>query len=53
VWKNVKHDQIGRIGIQRKSELFELVSRALERLQQLPDIVRGFFRDPCLAYIGM
>jgi transposase len=53
VWKNVKHDQIGRVGIQRKSELFELVSRALERLQQLPDIVRGFFRDPSLAYIGM
>jgi transposase len=53
VWKNVKHDQIGRVGIQRKSELFELVSRALERLQRLPDIVRGFFRDPSLAYIGM
>ena len=53
VWKNVKHDQIGRVGIQRKSELFELVSRALERLQRLPHIVRGFFRDPSLAYIGM
>jgi transposase len=53
VWKNVKHDQIGRVGIQRKSELFELVTRALERLQRLPDIVRGFFRDPSLAYIGM
>ena len=53
VWKNVKHDQIGRAGIGRKSELFGLVSRALQRLQQLPDIVRGFFRDPSLAYIGM
>jgi transposase len=53
VWKNVKHDQVGRVGIQRKSELFELVTRALERLQRLPDIVRGFFRDPSLAYIEM
>lgn len=53
VWKNVKHDQIGRAGIGRKSELFGLVTRALQRLQQLPDIVRGFFRDPCLAYIEM
>jgi transposase len=53
VWKNVKHDQIGRAGIGRKSELFGLVTRALQRLQQLPDIVRGFFRDPSLTYIGM
>jgi hypothetical protein len=50
---NVKHDQIGRAGIGRKSELFGLVTRALQRLQQLPDIVRGVFRDPALAYIGM
>lgn len=53
VWKNVKHDQVGRAGIQRKSELFGLATRALERLQQLPEVVRGFFRDPSLAYIGM
>jgi transposase len=53
VWKNVKSDQIGRAGIGRKSELFGLATRALERLQQLPEIVRGFFRDPSLAYIGM
>jgi len=46
VWKNVKHDQIGRVGIQRKSELFELVTYALQRLQLLSDVVRGFFRDP-------
>lgn len=53
VWKNVKHDQVGRAGIQRKSDLFELATRALERLKQLPEVVRGFFRDPSLAYIGM
>ncbi len=53
VWKNVKHDQAGHAGVVRKSELFGLVSRALARLQQLPDVVRGFFRDPALTYIGM
>jgi transposase len=53
VWKNVKNDQIGRAGIGRGSELFGCATRALERLQQLPEIVRGFFRDPSLAYIGM
>lgn len=51
VWKNVKHDQVGRAGVVRKSELFGLVSRALARLQQLPDVVRGFFRDPALTRI--
>lgn len=53
VWKNVKHDQIKRAGIQRGSELFGIATRALERLQRLPETIRGFFRDPSLAYIGM
>ena len=48
VWKNVKHDDI-----KRGSELFGIATRALERLQRLPDVIRGFFRDPALAYIGM
>ena len=51
VWKNVKHDDIKRAGIQRGSELFGIATRALERLQRLPEIIRGFFRDPALAYI--
>lgn len=51
VWKNVKHDQVGRSAITRKSEFFELITQALERLQNLPGVVRGFFRDPSLAYI--
>lgn len=53
VWKNVKHDHIKRAGIQRGSELFDIATRALERLQQFPETIRGFFRDPSLAYIGM
>lgn len=53
VWKNVKNDQVGRAGIRRGSELFGLATRALERLQQLPEVVCGFFGDPSLAYIGM
>ena len=52
VWNNVKNDQIGRKSVTRKSEFFELVTRALERLQGFPEIIRGFFRDPSLAYIG-
>ena len=53
VWKNVKHDDIKRRGIQRGSELFGIATRALERLQRLPETIRGFFRDPALAYIRM
>lgn len=52
VWKNVKHDQVKRVGVQRGSELFEVVTWALERLQRLPETIRGFFQDPSLAYIG-
>ena len=47
------HDDIKRAGIQRGSELFGIATRALERLQRLPEVIRGFFRDPALAYIGM
>jgi transposase len=53
VWNNVKHNDIKRRGIQRGSELFEIVTRALERLQRLPETIRGFFQDPALNYIGM
>jgi transposase len=53
VWKNVKHDDTRRAGVQRGSELYGTATRALERLQKLPETIRGFFRDPALAYIGM
>lgn len=52
VWQNVKNHQIGRKAIQRKSDFFELVTQALERLQNLPEVIQGFFRDPSLAYIN-
>ena len=44
--KNVKHDDIKRAGIQRGSELFGIAVRALERLQRLPEVIRGFFQIP-------
>ncbi len=34
-----------------KQHLFELAVTALQRLQQSPHLVRGFFADPNLAYI--
>jgi transposase len=51
VWKNVKHDRIGRSGITSAADLHTKATRALQRLQDLPGIVRGFFADPDLRYI--
>ena len=51
VWNNVKNDRIGREVIMSKDDLKTKAIGALRRLQKLPDIVRGFFRDPKLSYI--
>jgi transposase len=51
VWKNVKHDRIGKTGATSPDDLKSKVISALRRLQKLPATVRGFFADPCLRYI--
>jgi transposase len=51
VWKNVKADRAGRRAKHHPGDLFVIAHQALERLSGAPEIVRGFFRDPHLAYI--
>jgi transposase len=51
VWKNVKHDRIKKAVPLSKGHLWTLAQEALLRLQKIPEIVRGFFGDPHLAYI--
>lgn len=51
VWKNVKHDSVGRTSATTKEEFIALARAALRRLQRRPHIVRAFFGDPDLAYI--
>jgi len=51
VWNNVKNDRVGRGVIMSKDDLKAKAIGALRRLQKLPGIVRGFFRDPKLSYI--
>lgn len=51
VWKNVKHDRIGRIAAHTRDQLRNGIEKAVTRLQQIPEIVCGFFRDPDLDYI--
>jgi transposase len=51
VWKNVKHDRVGRTSVTDAAEFRGRVVGALRRLQKLPHLVRAFFGDPDLAYI--
>jgi transposase len=51
VWKNVKHDRIGKTGVTSKHDLKTKAIGALRRLQKLPALVRAFFADPHLHYI--
>jgi len=52
VWKNVKADRVGRHAITGPDQFKALAVAGLRRLQRLPQIVRGFFADPDLAYIN-
>jgi transposase len=51
VWKNVKHDRVGRTSVTGPDEFKSKVIGALRRLQKLPHVVRAFFADPDLRYI--
>jgi transposase len=51
VWKHVKHDHVGRGGIDGLADLKHKALAALHRLQKLPHVICGFFQDPNLRYI--
>lgn len=51
VWKNVKHDNLGRASAKSETELAQFANAALARLKALPGKVRMFFGDPALRYI--
>jgi transposase len=51
VWKNVKHDNLGRASAKSTHDLAEFARAALDRLKQAPALVRSFFGDLALRYI--
>lgn len=51
VWKNIK-ERVAKQGPQDKFDLRILVRKALERLQALPEIVRGFFAHPECGFVN-
>jgi len=46
------HDRVGKTAITSFEDLQHKAETALLRLKQLPDLVRAFFADPDLHYIG-
>lgn len=52
VWKNVKHDNLGRASAKSESELAEFAEAALGKLKALPEKISSFFLDPALRYIS-
>lgn len=51
VWKNIKHDTTGRRATTSLDDFIATIITALERLTQLPQLIRAFFGDPHLQYI--
>jgi transposase len=51
VWKNVKHDNLGRASAKSESELAQFASAALAKLKEMPEKIMSFFGDPALRYI--
>jgi transposase len=51
VWENVKHDTVGRSATTGPDDFTTKIITALERLTQLPTLIRAFFGDPNLRYI--
>lgn len=52
VWKNVKHDNLGRASVKSESELAKFAQAALVKLKEVPGKIRAFFCDPALRYIS-
>lgn len=51
VWKNIKHDRVGRLAARTKDEMRRGIQKSVERLMETPSLIQGFFRSPDLAYI--
>jgi transposase len=52
VWKNVKHDNVGKMASRSIVEMRNGVEKIIKKLESSADIIRGFFLDPDLSYVG-
>ena len=51
VWKNIKHDRVGKMASRNIVEMRNGIDQTVARLQSATQFILGFFRDPDLAYI--
>lgn len=52
VWKNIKHDWVGKMASRNIVEMRNGIDKAVARLQSTTQFILGFFRDPDLSYIA-
>ena len=52
VWNWLKKHNLGKLNVSGPDQFRGSVSRCMRRLQKLPHVLTGFFRDPNLAYIS-
>jgi hypothetical protein len=52
VWSHVKRTGTARRPLQQGEKLREKIEEQLAKLQQMPHLVRSFFRAPSVAYIA-
>jgi len=52
VWSHVKRTGVARRPLRQGEKLRQRIEEQLTALQQLPHLVRSFFRAPSVAYIG-
>jgi transposase len=51
VWKNIKHDNVGKMAARGTDEMRSGILRAVSKLKSAAHVVAGFFADPDLSYI--
>jgi transposase len=52
VWKNIKHDWVGKMASRNIVEMRNGIDKAVARLQSTTQFILGFFHDPDLSYIA-
>lgn len=52
VWNWLKRHKLGRTTVSGPEQFKKMVKRFMLQLQKMPKIIKGFFQDPNLAYIG-
>jgi transposase len=51
VWNHLKNHGVGKRAVRSREQFRSVVLAHMRSLQRLPDVLRGFFRDPHLRYI--